>query len=106
MQTSSEVLNSIHEINLSYLILAQKILREDRSVAMFRLGVSAELATILADFTVAQITRLAMTDQLLCAFRFSGHEQLAALARPARHEDVKATHAAILLAGQSVEQFA
>lgn len=103
---SSEALDSIREINLSYIILAQRMLREDKAVAMFRLGLSPELASILADLTLAQIAKLAASNQLLCAFRFNDHTLLSALTQPARHADVGATHAAILLAGQSAEQFA
>ena len=103
---SSELLDSIREINLSYLILAQRMLLEDKSVAAFRLGVSSEIATILASLTLAQIMKLAGSNQLLCAFRFNDHVSLSALAQPATHVDVAASHLAILLAGQPAEQFA
>jgi len=36
---------------------------------MFRLGLSAELADLLAGLTLAQIVKLAASDQLLCFFR-------------------------------------
>ncbi|MDR6422621.1 hypothetical protein J2801_004913 [Paraburkholderia phenoliruptrix] len=55
---SSELLDSIHEINLSYLMLAQRMWLEDRSVAMFRLGLSPEVATILSNLTLAQVIKL------------------------------------------------
>lgn len=66
-----ETLESIREINLSYFMLAQQMLRDDRAVGMFRLGLSAQIAHILSELTLAQIVRLASTDQLLCAFRLS-----------------------------------
>ncbi|MFP3624382.1 flagellar transcriptional regulator FlhD, partial [Burkholderia sp. SIMBA_051] len=44
MDRSSETLDSIREINLSYIMLAQRMLREDKAVGMFRLGLSSELA--------------------------------------------------------------
>ncbi len=37
---SCDALESIREINLSYLMLAQRLLREDRPAGMFRLGLS------------------------------------------------------------------
>lgn len=103
---SSESLDSIREINLSYMILAQRMLLEDKSVAMFRLGLSPEVAAIVAALTLAQVIKLSGSNQLLCAFRFNDHSLLSALTQPATHVDVGATHAAILLAGQPVEQFA
>ena len=106
MDRSSETLESIREINLSYLMLAQRMLREDKPVGMFRLGLSSELADLLGGLSLAQIVRLAASDQLLCFFRFDDHAMLSALTQTTRHTDVATTHAAILLAGQPAGQFA
>ncbi len=106
MDRSSETLNSIREINLSYLMLAQRMLREDKAVGMFRLGLSSELADLLAGLSLAQSVKLAGADQLLCFFRFNDHTMLSALTQTAKHAEVSHTHAAILLAGQPAEQFA
>ncbi|MGV2292904.1 flagellar transcriptional regulator FlhD [Trinickia sp. YCB016] len=106
MDRSSETLDSIREINLSYIMLAQRMLREDKPVGMFRLGLSSELADLLASLSLAQIVKLASSDQLLCFFRFNDHSMLSALTQSAKNADVAPTHAAILLAGQRAEQFA
>ncbi|WJF92180.1 flagellar transcriptional regulator FlhD [Paraburkholderia bonniea] len=106
MDRSSETLDSIREINLSYVMLAQRMLREDKAVGMFRLGLSGELADLLAGLTLAQCVKLASSGQLLCFFRFTDHTMLAALTQATRHAEVTPTHAAILLAGQHAEQFA
>jgi flagellar transcriptional activator FlhD len=100
-----ETLDSIREINLSYIMLAQRMLRDDRAIGMFRLGLSKELADLLSGLTLAQVVKLAASDQLLCFFRFNDHTMLAALTSPAKHADIAPTHAAILLAGQPAEQF-
>ena len=55
---ASSDLGSIRELNLSYLMLAQRMWLEDRSVAMFRLGLSPEVATILSNLTLAQVIKL------------------------------------------------
>jgi flagellar transcriptional activator FlhD len=101
-----ETLESIREINLSYIMLAQRLLREDRAVGMFRLGLSAELADLLAGLTLAQVVKLASSEQLLCFFRFNDHTMLSALTATAKNAEIAPTHAAILLAGQQAEQFA
>nr|WP_277398604.1 flagellar transcriptional regulator FlhD [Burkholderia sp. Ac-20353] len=101
-----ETLDAIRDINLSYLMLAQRLLHDDRAAGMFRLGLTAALADLLSSLTLAQTTRLAACDQLLCAFRFNDHTMLSALAGSPKHADVSHTHAAILLAGQPAAQFA
>jgi flagellar transcriptional activator FlhD len=96
----------IREINLSYLILAQRLLREDRAIGMFRLGLSGEVADLLSGLSLPQVVKLASADQLLCAFRFNDRMLLSALTQAPRHADVASTHAAILMAGQPARQFA
>jgi flagellar transcriptional activator FlhD len=98
--------NSIREINLSYLMLAQCMLREDRAVGMSRLGLSAQVGDLLASLTRAQVVKLAASDQLLCFFRFDDATMLSALTQPARRAtDVVPPHAAVLLANRPAELF-
>lgn len=78
-----ETFESIREINLSYLSLAQRLLREDRAEGMSRLGLSAPLAELLSGLSLAQTLKLAACDQLLCFFRFNDRSLLAALGAPA-----------------------
>ncbi|POR49815.1 flagellar transcriptional activator FlhD [Paraburkholderia eburnea] len=99
--TPSDMLSEIKEVNLSYLLLAQRLLREDRPTGMFRMGISAQLADVLANLTFAQTARLAASNQLLCRFRFDDHAILGALADKGKSAQ---THSAILMAGQSVER--
>jgi flagellar transcriptional activator FlhD len=106
MDRSSETRDSIREINLSYIMLAQRMLREDKAIGMFRLGLSSELADLLTSLSLAQVVKLASSDQLLCFFRFNDHAMLSALTQSPKHTEVAPTHAAILLAGQPAEQFA
>jgi flagellar transcriptional activator FlhD len=107
MDQSSETTDFIRDINLSYIVLAQRMLREDKAIGMFRLGLSPEVADLLGGLSLAQCVKLASSDQLLCGFRFNEHAILVALTQTTtKSTDVAATHAAILLAGQPVEQFA
>ena len=55
---TDQMLDDIREANLTYLILAQRLIREDRSEAMFRLGISEEVAEILANLATAQIVKI------------------------------------------------
>ena len=96
------LLHEIREINLSYLMLAQQMVRESRAEAMLRLGVSHEIAELIAALTSAQLMKLAGANLLLCRFRFDDHMLLSALTHNVRHEDA-AMQSLILLAQQPVE---
>jgi flagellar transcriptional activator FlhD len=99
-------LGLIREVNLSYIMLAQRLLREDRLVGMFRLGLSAQSAELLVSLTLAQVVKLAASDQLLCQSRLNNHTILSTLTQSGGHVDVAPAHTAILLASQKAEQFA
>lgn len=66
---TSELLKHIYDINLSYLLLAQRLIVQDKASAMFRLGINEEMATTLAALTLPQMVKLAETNQLVCHFR-------------------------------------
>lgn len=51
---TSELLKHIYDINLSYLLLAQRLIVQDKASAMFRLGINEEMATTLAALTLPQ----------------------------------------------------
>ena len=42
------VLDDARELNLAYLVLTQRMLREDKATGMFRLGLSEQLADVIA----------------------------------------------------------
>jgi len=106
MSHSSETLDEIQEVNQSYLLLAQRLLREDRATGMARMGVSAPLADLLADLTLAQTGKLAASNQLLCRFRFDDHAVLSMLADKADAHVPAHPHAALVTASQPVQQTA
>jgi len=104
MGSSGDTLSEIKEVNLSYLLLAQRLVREDKVTGMFRLGISEQLADVLATMTLAQTVKLAAASQLLCRFRFDDHAILSTLIHSSKNAAATQSHAAILLAGQPVEQ--
>ena len=95
--------NEIGEVNLSYLLLAQRLLREDRATAMYRLGLSRELADMLGNLSLSQVVKLAASSLLLCRFRFDDHAILSSLTHEGKDNSLQQAHAAILLAGQQLE---
>ena len=67
--TSEQTLAEIREANLSYLMLAQSLIRQDRPEALFRLGLSEEAAGIIEMLSPAQVMKVASGNMLLCRFR-------------------------------------
>lgn len=67
--TNEQLLAEIREVNLTYLMLAQNMIRQDRAEAVFRLGMSEEAVDILASLSAAQVLKLASRNTLLCSFR-------------------------------------
>ncbi|MEK8025224.1 flagellar transcriptional regulator FlhD [Pseudaquabacterium rugosum] len=102
---TEQILAEIREANLSYLMLAQSLIRADRDQALFRLGVSEETANLIGALTPAQMMKVASGNTLLCRMRcdddlvwslLTSHGKSAA-------NDVSRLHASILLAGRHQE---
>lgn len=102
--SNASTLAEIREVNLSYLLLAQRLLQEDRPSAMFRMGLSEQLADILGSLNLAQVVKVAASNQLLCRFRFDDHAILSSLADKEKSAALTHTHAAILMANQPAGQ--
>jgi flagellar transcriptional activator FlhD len=106
MMKATDTYNDIKEVNLAYMMLAQNMVRADREAAIFRLGISDEVASILDRLTPGQVLKMAGSDMLLCSFRFEDTLLLNLLANHERDRGVGHIHAAILAAGKPVETVA
>jgi flagellar transcriptional activator FlhD len=104
--TNEQLLNEIREANLSYLVLVQSLVRQDRAEAIVRLGLSEEVADILASLTMAQILRIASRNVLICRFRFDDQVIWSLLTDHGVQAATKSIHASILMASQPVETVA
>ena len=67
--TNEQILAEIREANLTYLMLAQNLIRQDKAEAIFRLGLSEEACDLLVTLSAGQVLKLASRDTLLCSFR-------------------------------------
>lgn len=94
---TSELLKHIYDINLSYLLLAQRLISQDKASAMFRLGINEEMATMLGGLTLPQMVKLAETNQLVCQFRFDDSQTITRLTQESRVDDLQQIHTGILL---------
>ena len=104
--TPDQILAEIREANLSYLMLAQSLVRHDREQALFRLGINDETATVLATLTSAQMMKIATGNQLLCRFRMDDDvvwNLLTHHGKGAANDGMSRLHASILMAGRHQE---
>lgn len=90
----------IADLNLTYMLLAQKLLRQDRAAAMLRLGISAEMADLLGGMSLAELVKLATSNFVLCAFRLDDLPGVRSMIQPGRDSALQQAHLSILLAGQ------
>ncbi|EKT58545.1 flagellar transcriptional regulator FlhD [Providencia sneebia] len=97
MSSTNDFLKHIYDINLSYLLLAQKLIAQEKASAMFRLGISDAMATTLAALSLPQLVKLAETNQLICQFRFQNSNTIETLTRDSRVDELQQIHTGILL---------
>ena len=101
------VLAEIREANLTYLMLAQSLIRSDRAEALFRLGLSEEAADLIATLSPAQVLKLASNNMLLCRFRVDDEMVWQLLTNhtvsKAQTGGTAKLHASILMAGKFSE---
>jgi flagellar transcriptional activator FlhD len=70
---TDQLMDGIREANLTYLLLAQQMIRHDKAQALFRLGIDEYVAGIVANLSTGQILKIAGTNMLMCQFRFDDH---------------------------------
>ncbi len=103
---TTQILAEIREANLSYLMLAQSLIRADREQALFRLGVSEETANLINTLTPAQMMKIATSNTLLCRFRMDDDLVWGLLTnhgKSSANDSVSRLHASILMAGRHQE---
>ncbi|MEO8133103.1 MAG: flagellar transcriptional regulator FlhD [Betaproteobacteria bacterium] len=95
---TDQLLDEIREANLSYLVLAQHMLRKDKASALYRLGLSEEVADVIEGLSTGQLLKIAAANILMCRFRFDDEMVWKLLTSHTRDRGVAGAHAAILMA--------
>jgi len=104
--TSEQILAEIREANLSYLMLAQSLIRTDLEQALYRLGVSEETAKLIGTLSPAQMMKVAGGNTLLCRFRMDDDivwNLLTSHGKGAANDGLSRLHASIRRAGRHAE---
>ena len=100
------IMNEIRDANLNYLMLAQQMIQADKAQAVFRLGISKDIADLLVNLSNAQIIKLSSSNMMLTRFRFDDAAMLGMLTSNTKGVAQSIAHGSILMAGQTVEAIA
>lgn len=87
----------IQDVNLSYLLLAQRLIREDKFAAGFRLGLEESIMDRLVELSLLQLVKLSSTSQLICQFRIENEMILNCLTKESRVDALQRIHTGIIL---------
>jgi flagellar transcriptional activator FlhD len=101
--TQEDLLMEIRDSNLSYLMLAQQMIRSDKASAIFRLGLSVDVANFLVNLSNSQLIKLANSNMMLARFRFDDTAILGMLTNYKKTDAQSRVHSSILMSAQAVE---
>ena len=94
----TDTLNLIQEQNLSYLLLAQKLLQEDKQMGMFRLHFDESMANFILSLATGQLLELSSSGQLITQFSIKNHEQVMRVLSNDRSKGLRQMHTSLMLA--------
>ena len=89
----------IADLNLTYMLLAQKMLREDKAAAMLRLGISPEMADLLIGMSLGEVVKIASSNFVLCGFRLDELPIFRTVMQGGKDRALQQAHISIVLAG-------
>ncbi len=109
--TNEQLLTEIREANLTYLMLAQNLIRADRAEALYRLGLSEDAADLVVNLSPSQVLKVAQGNMLLCRMRVDDdlvwnlltNHGLPAQTGRASNDAANKLHASILMASRYAE---
>ena len=99
----NKLLDEVREANLSYLILAKHMISEDKVEAVYRLGISEELAEMIGSLSSGQMLKVSASNMLMCRFRFDDRMVWDLLTSHTKEHGMHDAHAAILMSGRPAE---
>ena len=108
---ADKLLADIREANLTYLMLAQNLIRADRALSLYRLGLSEDAADLIVSLSPAQLLKVASGNLLLCRMRVDDdlvwnlltNHGLSQSTGRADNDSANKLHASILMAGRYAE---
>jgi len=100
---SEQLLAEIREANLTYLMLAQNLIRKDRAEALFRLGLTEEAADLLGMLSTAQLLKIASSSRFRVDDDLVWNLLTSHNVKKVENSTTTQLHASILMAGKYAE---
>lgn len=95
---ATDLSKEVREVNLSYLLLSQQLLRDDFAAGLYKTGLSEETAQILVGLSPAQLLALANSSTLIVGFRLNDASLLTLLTKNPSGGILQQARAAMALA--------
>jgi flagellar transcriptional activator FlhD len=102
----NDLMSEIRDANLNYLMLAQQLIRSDKATAIFRLGISKDIAELLEGLSNMQLVKLSSANMMLARFRFDDTAILGMLTSYTKDASQARLHTALLMSSQVAEDIA
>ncbi len=85
----SQLQQEIKHTNLAFMQLSQQMIRADKAGAVSSLGMSEEMADLVAGLSEAQLDKLSTANMFLCCFHFDDSVLLNMLAGYSKDTQIK-----------------
>lgn len=99
---SNDLSNEVRELNLAYLLLAQKMVRNNSMTAQVQLGLPESAIENLETMSFSQAIRIASTPMVMCSMRFDDEKLWNVMTDEKRDNKLASLHTAILSVCQPV----
>lgn len=97
---NDEIAREISDINLAYILLAQKMVKKDKAATMIRLGIGSKLADMLANMTITQIIKLSNSKFLIFSPRLDDDASFHVAGNEEKDPALQRAHMSILMTGR------
>lgn len=98
----NDLSSEVRELNLAYLLLAQKMIRNNPLMAQVQLGLPESAMDKLQNMSFTQAVRVASTPMVMCAMRFDDEKLWNVMTDNRRDPKLVGLHTAILSVCQPV----
>lgn len=99
--SETDFLCEIRQLNISYMLLVQKLITADPSMAEQMLNIDKETADVLAAASCEDMATLSQSNQLLCQFALNDSKKIQSILRAGADDGLRGLHASIVMDSRS-----
>lgn len=99
--SETDFLSEIRRLNISYMLLVQKLITADPSMAEQMLNIDRETAEVLAAASCEDMATLSQSNQLLCQFALNDSQKIQSILQAGADDGLRGLHASIVMDSRS-----